>query len=105
VLARRWLAVAALALVAFLYYRPLVTYLEAREALTARTAEVEVLRADKRALERRLADQESTTALVHEARRLAYVRPGEQLFVVQGIPEWRRARAAAGAKAAKPDDG
>ena len=102
---RRVLALLVLALVAFLYYRPLVTYLETREALAARAAEVDALRAERRALERRLAAQTSTRALVHEARRLAYVRPGERLFIVKGIAEWRRARAAERAEATIRDDG
>jgi hypothetical protein len=28
-----------------------------------------------------------------EARRIGFVRRGEQLFVVKGIPEWRRRHA------------
>jgi hypothetical protein len=32
-------------------------------------------------------------ALLQEARRLGYVRPGEQLFVVHGIKQWLRAHA------------
>ena len=104
-LARRAVAVAALALVAFLYYRPVVTYLDARDALARRSAEVKALRAERRALERRLAAQASTPALLHEARKLAFVRPGERLFIVQGIAEWRRAQTAKRARATIGGDG
>ena len=31
-------------------------------------------------------------ATQREARRIGYVLPGEQLFVVKGIPAWRRAQ-------------
>ena len=48
---------------------------------------------------RRLADSETTTALVREARRLRLVRPGERIFIVKGIEEWRRAQAKAKARA------
>lgn len=100
-LLRRWLAVGVLATCAFLYYRPLVTYLETRGETARATAEVRALEAEKRLLERRLAAQTSTAALVREARRLAFVKPGERLFIVKGIPEWRRAaqgRPGAGAR-------
>ncbi len=105
VLARRSVAVLVLALVAFLYYRPVVTYLHTREALARRSAEVIALRAERRALERRLAAQARTPALLHEARKLAFVRPGERLFIVNGIAEWRRARAAKRARATIGGDG
>jgi cell division protein FtsB len=84
--------VLALALVGFLYYSPLRSYLDTREELARRQAEVASLAAERSALERRLARQTSARALVREARSLGYVRPGERLFIVKGIPEWRQAR-------------
>src|ERR687892_1726512 len=89
---RRWLAVAVVGLVAFLYYRPLSQYVEARSQVTRAEAEVRRLQSDQVQLEKRLAAQRSTLALIREARRLAYVKPGERLFIVKGIPEWREAR-------------
>ena len=89
---RRWLAVAVLGLVGFLYYHPLTKYLETRGKAAEAAAEVRELEAEKARLEALLTAQTSTEALVREARRLAYVQPGEQLFIVKGIPEWRRAR-------------
>jgi hypothetical protein len=40
----------------------------------------------------RLASSTSIDATQREARRIGYVLPGEQLFVVKGIPDWRRAQ-------------
>jgi hypothetical protein len=93
---RRWLAVGALGLVAFLYYRPLVDLVEARREVSRAQNEVRLLEARHARLERRLAVQTSIKALVREARRLQYVKPGERLFIVKGIPEWRQARRQAG---------
>lgn len=93
---RRLLAVAVLALVALLYVQPLRTYLDTRETLGERAADVRELAAEQRELERRLAVQTSTAALVREARRLALVKPGERLYIVKGIDAWRRDRARQG---------
>lgn len=90
----RWCMIGALAFVAFLYYRPLTAYLHTRGQVTARRAEVADLRAERQRLEARLAATASTDVLAREARRIGYVRPGERLFIVKGIPEWRRARRA-----------
>jgi cell division protein FtsB len=87
---RRWVALAVLAFVAFLYYQPLRTYLETRDALERRAAEVRALESQRHALEGRLAAQTSPAALIREARRLGYVKPGERLFIIKGISAWRR---------------
>ena len=94
---RSWLAVLALALVGLLYVQPLRTYLDTRDAVARRAAEVRALTAERRRLEQRLAAQTSTASLVREARRLALVAPGERLYIVKGIDAWRRERAAKGA--------
>jgi cell division protein FtsB len=93
-LVARWLAAGALVLAAALYFRPLHTYMKTRSELTQRRAEVRALAAKRRALARRLATSTSTGALAVEARRLGFVKPGEHLFIVKGIPAWRRAHAA-----------
>ena len=87
----RWLAVAMVAFVAFLYYHPSRTYLETRAELERRSSEVDALKAEQRSLERRLAAAASLATLEREARRIGLVRPGERLFIVKGIAEWRRA--------------
>ena len=57
----------------------------------SRRAEVEALREAKRQLDQRLAFSTSEEATRREARRIGYIRPGEQLYIVKGIPDWRRA--------------
>jgi cell division protein FtsB len=85
----RWLAVAALILVGFLYAKPVRSYLSTRGEVRQRQAEVRSLASQKQALVRRLALSTSTDALAQEARRLGFVRPGEHLYIVKGLPGWR----------------
>jgi cell division protein FtsB len=84
-----WL-LALVGVAAYLYYQPISSYVEARRDLATRQAEVESLRLVKAGLEERLQNFTSLEATEREARRIGYVRPGEQLFVVKGIPDWRR---------------
>jgi cell division protein FtsB len=86
--------IAIVGIAVYLYYRPLASYLETRNDLTARRAEVETLRIAHAQLELRLVNSTSLKAIEREARRIGYVKPGEQLFVVKGIPAWRQARSA-----------
>jgi len=81
--------VAIVGLAVYLYYRPIASYVETKHELAARRAEVESLRSTRIELERRLANTSSPTSIEREARRIGYVRPGEQLFVVRGISGWR----------------
>jgi cell division protein FtsB len=74
---------------AFLYFRPISSYLGTRSELSARRAEVAGLRAQKTRLEQRLARTTSNAALGREARRIGYVKPGERLFIVKGIGAWQ----------------
>ena len=90
-LVRRWLGLAAVVIVAYLYYHPLRTYFETRSELGSRRTEVARLVAQKRELERRLVASASADELSREARRLGYVRPGEHLFIVKGVQAWLRA--------------
>jgi Septum formation initiator len=83
---------ALVGLAAYLYYQPLSSYFETRNELTARRAEVQVLRVTKVELEQRLQSSTSLEATMREARRIGYVLPGERLFVVKGIPAWRKAQ-------------
>jgi Septum formation initiator/ATP synthase E chain len=82
-----------LVVVGFLYYQPLSKYFETRSALNARSAEVAELRAERARLQARLEESATTAALAREARRMSLVRPGERLFIVKGVKEWRRANA------------
>ena len=87
---RRWLAVGALVLIALLYYRPIKAYIDAQGQLGQGKQIVQKLRADKTRLERQLGSSNSLATLAREARALGYVRPGERLYIVKGINEWRK---------------
>ena len=88
---------ATAALVCFLYYQPLATYVRTRATVDERNAEVQALREERDRLQARLVRSSTVEALAREARRLNLVRPGERLFIVKGIDDWRRAnRAGAG---------
>ena len=89
-IARRWFAAGALVLVGLLYYRPLHDYVDARSQRAVRIAAVRKLQQEQAALERRVKHASSLAALAAAARTLGYVRPGEHLFIVKDIPQWRR---------------
>ena len=84
--------VVAAGVAAYLYYQPIASYLATRNELAAERADVETLRVVKAELALRLVTSTSVEATRREARRIGYVRPGEQLFVVKGIPAWRQAQ-------------
>jgi cell division protein FtsB len=88
---RRWLTVLLIGLIGYAYYHPLQSWIATRHELSARSAEVKRLSAQKRELRQRLQLSASSDALEHEARRLGYIRPGEHLFIVKGIQAWRKA--------------
>jgi hypothetical protein len=90
-LVRRWLAVVGIGLLGYAYYHPLRSWVETRQELSSRRAEVEELAAQKRALQQRLRASASPDAFGREARRLGFVRPGEHLFIVKGIAAWKKA--------------
>jgi cell division protein FtsB len=89
-LGRRWLAVAVLVLVGLLYYRPLHDYFASRAQRAERLAEVVKLEREQAALERKLREASSPPALAAQERLLGYIHPGEHLFIVKDIPQWRR---------------
>ena len=80
------------AVAVYLYYRPISSYLETRNQLATTRAEVDQLRLVKGELQLRLVNSTSVGSIEREARRSSYVKPGERLFVVKGIPAWRKAR-------------
>jgi cell division protein FtsB len=79
-------------LIGLLYYRPLKTYFGTHRTLVQRRADVQALRSQRQSLERKLAATTTDAALIREARRLGYVKPGEKLFIVKGIEAWKRAQ-------------
>ena len=86
----RLLAIAGIALVGFLYWKPTQTYLHTNKQLQARQAEVRELRKERAQLQKRIAQSGTGGQLVREARRLGLVKPGEKLFIVRGITTWRK---------------
>lgn len=84
--------VALVGVTVYLYYRPISSYFETRNELTTTRADVQSLREVRSELDLRLLNFGKTDSLEREARRIGYVKPGERLFVVKGIPAWRRAR-------------
>ena len=86
----RLLALGAIVRAGLLYWKPLHTYMHTREELDRRQAEVAKLQQQQAAA--RAADRAvgSGHVLVREARRLGLVKPGEQLYIVRGIPAWRQ---------------
>ena len=93
--ARRWFALGALVLVGLLYYRPLHDYFDARSQQAAQLTAVQKLQRERAVLEKRLRHASSDAALEAEARTLGYVLPGEHLFIVKDVPQWRRRHHAA----------
>jgi hypothetical protein len=77
-------------LVGLLYYRPLHDYVDASSQRAAKVEAVRRLQKEQASLERRLRRASSLAVLAREARNLGYIRPGEHLFIVKDIPEWRR---------------
>ncbi len=87
---RRLFAVGVLVLVGLLYYRPLHDYFASRSQRAARLVEVSKLEHQQAALQRRLREASSPAAVAAQERLLGYVHPGDQLFIVKNISQWRR---------------
>jgi cell division protein FtsB len=85
----RLLAVGALVLVGFLYWKPMHSYARAKHDLQVRHAQVQALQSEKARLEQKIAQASTAPELIREGRRLGLVRPGERLFIVRGISAWR----------------
>ena len=84
------LPLVVLAAVGFLYVRPSDSYLETRNQLDERRAEVAMLRVERARLTTRLEQETSVGGLARQARRIGYVRPGEHLFIVEGTATWAK---------------
>lgn len=90
---RRFVLLFVLALIALLYAGPLRTYYDKRELVSRQRTQVELLKANKQQLERKLRQASTRQAAEREARRLFYVKPGEHLYIITGIEDWRKNRA------------
>jgi len=80
--------------IAYFYYRPLSSWMHTRDALAHRQAQVVALQKQKAELERSLTKATSLSALARRARRIGLVRQGEKLYIIKGIPAWKRAHQA-----------
>jgi cell division protein FtsB len=65
-------------------------YFDARSQRAVRVADVRKLQREQATLVRRLRRASSPAVLEREARNLGYIRPGEHLYIVKDIPQWRR---------------
>ena len=90
-LALRWLGVAAFVVIAVSYVHPLRSYLAARDRVAERKAELARLDHENARLQERVALSDKDVFIEREARRLGLVRPGERLFIVRGVEDWRKA--------------
>lgn len=91
--ARRFLLLFLLGLIALLYAGPLSTYYNKRELVNQQRTQVELLRSNKLELKRKLRQAYTREAAEREARRFFYVKPGEHLYIITGIEDWRKSRA------------
>lgn len=89
-LALRWIAALVLVGIAVAYVHPLREWRAARADVAERRAEVDRLERANEKLEEQLAQAGTTAFVEREARRLGLVKPGEQLFIVSGIDEWKK---------------
>jgi cell division protein FtsB len=94
----RWIGLVILLAVAIGYVQPIRAYRDARADVAAQQAEVDRIARANLGLEQRIVDAGTSEYVEREARKLGLVKPGERLFIVTGIDEWkqeRRARAKA----------
>ena len=84
-LALRWLAVLALAAIAVAYVHPIRSYMDARGEVDRRQAEIAALEREQKRLDARIEVAETDDFVTREARKLGLVRPGERLFIVNGV--------------------
>jgi len=87
-----WLAIAVLVGVALAYVHPITSYQTARAEIARKHIEVAELERKRDKLKKRLALAELDVFIEREARTHGLVRPGETLFLVQGIEKWQRAQ-------------
>jgi cell division protein FtsB len=90
--ALRWIGLAVLLVVAIGYVQPLRAYRDATAHVEERKAEVAQMASANVRLEGRIAETETPEFVEREARKLGLVKPGERLYIVSGIDEWKRDR-------------
>jgi cell division protein FtsB len=88
----RWIGLLVLLVVALGYVQPLRAYKDASADVAARKAEVARIAGANVKLEGRIAETRTPAFVEREARKLGLVRPGERLYIVTGIDEWKGER-------------
>jgi len=94
--ALRWIGLVILVAVAVGYVQPLRAYRDATADVAAQKAQIDRIERTNATLEQRIEETETPAFVEREARKLGLVKPGERLFIVTGVDEWkheRRARA------------
>jgi cell division protein FtsB len=91
-LALRWIGVAILLVVAVGYVQPIRAYQQAQDDVAARSAQVERMEQRNERLATQLEEAGTTEFIERSARRLGLVKPGERLFVVTGVDDWKQER-------------
>jgi cell division protein FtsB len=92
--ALRWIGLIVLLAVAVGYVQPLRAYRDASANVAERKTEVQRMASGNARLAQRIAETETPEFVAREARKLGLVRPGERLFIVTGIDEWKKERRA-----------
>jgi cell division protein FtsB len=90
--ALRWIGVVVLLAVAIGYVQPLRAYRDASADVAARRAQIESIERTNAELEQQIRETETSVFVEREARKLGLVKPGERLFIVTGIDEWKQER-------------
>ena len=94
--ALRWIGLVILLAVAVGYVQPLRAYQDATADVAAQKAQIDRIEQANATLEQHIEETETPAFVEREARKLGLVKPGERLFIVTGVDEWkheRRARA------------
>ena len=80
------------------YVQPLRAYQDATSDVAAQKVQIDRIERTNATLEQRIEETETPAFVEREARKVGLVKPGERLFIVTGVDEWkheRRARARA----------
>jgi cell division protein FtsB len=88
-LALRWIGVAILLVVAAGYVQPIRAYQQAQDDVAVRRAQVERMEQRNESLETKLEEADTTEFIERSARRLGLVKPGERLFTITDVDEWK----------------
>jgi len=91
-LALRWIGVAILLVVAAGYVQPIRAYQQAQDDVAVRRAQVERMEQRNERLEKKLEEADTNEFIERSARRLGLVKPGERLFTITDVDEWKRDR-------------